>query len=132
MGLEPREKAYCLLSNRSQNKRLPKSYHLQSKQYQRILYHWKKVRTIFLNKNYHVFFSYRYLLFWSWERNVAGFEFYSSLAQKKEMTQTVFIPGSAQAVTGTQDGHIIVWDISLIMVISIGENKRNNFEFYLF
>ena len=55
---------------------------------------------------------------------MAGFEFYSSLAQKKEMTQTVFIPGSAQAVTGTQDGHIIVWDISLIMVISTIKEKK--------
>ena len=71
-------------------------------------------------------------MFWSWERNVAGFEFYSSLAQKKEMTQTVFIPGSAQAVTGTQDGHIIVWDISLIMVISTDKIKRNDNKFHLF
>lgn len=47
--------------------------------------------------------------------NVAGFEFYSPLTIKKIFTQTVFIPGTAQAVTGCTDGHIVVWDISLIM-----------------
>jgi hypothetical protein len=34
---------------------------------------------------------------------------------KRTFTQTVFIPNSSQAVTGTKDGIIIVWDISLIM-----------------
>lgn len=54
-------------------------------------------------------------MFWSWELNVVGFEFYSPLPIKKYFTQTVFIPGTAQAVTGCHDGHIVVWDISLIM-----------------
>lgn len=31
------------------------------------------------------------------------------------LTQTVFIPDNTQVVTGTTDGHIIVWDISLII-----------------
>lgn len=36
---------------------------------------------------------------------------------KKEihpLTQTLFIPNSNQAVTGTKDGHIVVWDMSMI------------------
>ena len=62
-----------------------------------------------------IFLIFRRLLFWSWELNVVGFEFYSPLPIKKYFTQTVFIPGTAQAVTGCHDGHIVVWDISLIM-----------------
>lgn len=34
---------------------------------------------------------------------------------KRIFTQTVFIPNSPQAVTGTKEGFIVVWDISLIM-----------------
>jgi hypothetical protein len=37
------------------------------------------------------------------------------MPSKKILTQTVFIPFTNQAVTGTKDGIIIVWDISLIM-----------------
>lgn len=33
----------------------------------------------------------------------------------KHFTQTVFIPKSTQAVSGTADGNLVVWDISLIM-----------------
>ena len=41
------------------------------------------------------------------------------------MTQTVFIPGTDQAVTGTTDGYIIVWDYSLIMEdYSVPEERR--------
>ncbi len=59
-----------------------------------------------------------------------GFEFYSpAFSHKKLFTQTVFIPNSTQAVTGTQDGFIVVWDISLIMVkflyIMIDINNKN-------
>ena len=36
-------------------------------------------------------------------------------SHNKEFTQTVFIPKSTQAVTGTMDGLLVVWDISLIM-----------------
>ena len=31
------------------------------------------------------------------------------------LPQTVFIPTSEQVVTGTDDGNIVVWDISLIV-----------------
>lgn len=45
-----------------------------------------------------------------------GLEYYSpNKTSKYEYTQTVFIPFTNQAVTGTNKGIIIVWDISLIM-----------------
>ena len=34
---------------------------------------------------------------------------------QKAFTQTVFIPETTQAVTGTNDGQLVVWDISLIL-----------------
>ena len=59
----------------------------------------------------------RRLLFWKWEEGEKGFEFYGpSYNHSRSFTQTAFIPGSKQAVTGTNDGYIVVWDISLIMV----------------
>lgn len=56
------------------------------------------------------------VVFWSWEATEKGFEFYMPKKNwPSPLTQTVFIPGGSQAVTGTVDGFIIVWDISLIM-----------------
>ena len=56
------------------------------------------------------------IIFWLWEDTERTFELYSpEIPSKKILTQTVFIPGSPQAVTGTKEGVIIVWDISLIM-----------------
>ena len=56
------------------------------------------------------------ILFWLWESSQRGFELYSpEIPAKKTLTQTVFIPNSPQAVSGTKEGLIIVWDISLIM-----------------
>lgn len=56
------------------------------------------------------------LVFWSWDPAVKGLEYYSpNRTTKYEYTQTVFIPFTNQAVTGTNRGIIIVWDISLIM-----------------
>lgn len=56
------------------------------------------------------------ILFWLWESSDRGFELYSpEIPSKKTLTQTVFIPGKPQAVSGTKEGVIIVWDISLIM-----------------
>ena len=44
---------------------------------------------------------------------------------KRAFTQTVFIPESSQAVTGTNDGHLVVWDISLILEdMTEPENRR--------
>lgn len=56
------------------------------------------------------------ILFWLWENNERSFELYSpEIPPKKTLTQTVFIPDKPQAVSGTKEGVIIVWDISLIM-----------------
>lgn len=59
------------------------------------------------------------IIFWSWEQKEKGFEYYCPSGFKKQKlknyTQTVYIPNSTQAVTGTDDGNIVVWDISLIM-----------------
>lgn len=56
------------------------------------------------------------ILFWLWENNERSFELYSpEIPPKKTLTQTVFIPNTPQAVSGTKEGVIIVWDISLIM-----------------
>lgn len=56
------------------------------------------------------------IIFWFWEDSERVFELYSpDIPGKKALTQTVFIPNSPQAVTGTKEGVIIVWDISLIM-----------------
>jgi len=56
------------------------------------------------------------VIFWSWNEESDMFDFYSPAFKKKygPFTQTVFIPNSTQAVTGTQEGDIVVWDISLI------------------
>ena len=65
--------------------------------------------------------------FWSWENREKGFEYYGPELKNSdvEFTQTVFIPGSTQTVTGTADGNIIVWDISLIMKdYSVPEERR--------
>jgi WD40 repeat protein/Ca2+-binding EF-hand superfamily protein len=59
------------------------------------------------------------IIFWQWDpKKRDGFEFYgpSYHDPKFDFTHTVFIPKpSTQAVTGTTDGQLVVWDISLIM-----------------
>ena len=56
------------------------------------------------------------IIFWLWEDTERTFELYSpDISPNKRLTQTVFIPNSPQAVTGTKEGVIMVWDISLIM-----------------
>lgn len=68
--------------------------------------------------------------FFSWEPNLKGFQCYKAEKNKqivkKKNTQTAFIPNSKQAVTGTEDGFIIVFDISLIMEdYSIADQRRS-------
>ncbi|EAS05799.2 WD-40 protein, putative (macronuclear) [Tetrahymena thermophila SB210] len=57
------------------------------------------------------------IVFWRREGEQKGFNYYSpgNIPSLKVLTQTVFIPDNTQVVTGTTDGHIIVWDISLII-----------------
>ena len=57
------------------------------------------------------------IVFWLWDNSERGsFELYApSVPPKRTLTQTVFIPGTPQAVSGTQEGLIIRGDISLIM-----------------
>lgn len=69
------------------------------------------------------------ILFLTWKPNVSKFEYYSPAIQKgdyngkgyqAQYTKTVFIPGSEVAVTGTDNGEILVFDRSLI-IEGIGE-----------
>lgn len=58
----------------------------------------------------------RAIFFWSWDQAVRGFEYYKqNFDTRKFLTQSTFIPDSTQVVSGTNDGYIVVWDISLIM-----------------
>jgi len=66
----------------------------------------------------------RRVFFWAWERTEkkTNFQFYSpALAAKdfkqkvSDFTQTIFLPESTQAATGTVDGDIVIWDLSLIV-----------------
>ncbi|CEG43686.1 flagellar associated protein [Plasmopara halstedii] len=56
------------------------------------------------------------VIFWSWATHTLLF-FSPSLAQKNfrqtigAFTQSLFIPDSAQALTGTEDGDLVLWDI---------------------
>lgn len=74
--------------------------------------------------------SGRRILFLSWKNDVSKFEYYSPSIQtgdysgkgsnNNKFTKTVFIPKSETAVTGTDNGEILVFDRSLI-IEGIGE-----------
>ena len=74
------------------------------------------------------------LFFLSWEADLDSFEYYcpqvlrDAFPSKEKadayLTQTVFIPGSTQAVTATDHGDILVWDISLIVDGIAQPNER--------
>ena len=51
---------------------------------------------------------------------MVGLEFYvpSPRTVPKRLTQTDFIPNGTLVVSGSQEGYLLVWDISLIMVLS--------------
>ena len=58
----------------------------------------------------------RRVLFWIWDLASKGFECYGpKITKKKEFTQTIFIPEGTQVVSGTKNGYIVVWDVSLIL-----------------
>ncbi|CAK0831172.1 unnamed protein product [Prorocentrum cordatum] len=63
----------------------------------------------------------RRVFFWSWDAGVP-FQFYSPALAPRDFkqrigdyTQTIFLPSSTQAATGTVDGDVVIWDLSLIV-----------------
>eukprot|EP00452_MALV-II_sp_L67-6_P000224 gene224-202_t len=65
----------------------------------------------------------RRVFFWAWDANEAQpFQFYSPALSARDFrqrvgnfTQTIFLPESTQAATGTADGDVVIWDLSLIV-----------------
>jgi len=63
----------------------------------------------------------RRLFFWTWDIG-QPFQFYSPALNSRDFkqrigdyTQTIFLPESTQAATGTVDGDVVIWDLSLIV-----------------
>jgi WD40 repeat protein len=79
------------------------------------------IRFNHLKKNEFATTGKKSVRFWNTNENGSSCSSYSPMHPSKEAnnhreyTQTVFIPKTTQAVTGTMDGHLVVWDISLIM-----------------
>lgn len=56
--------------------------------------------------------------FWSWSPSATRFQYYSpplrsrDFKQKKvaDFVSSVFVPGTTQALTATEDGDLLVWD----------------------
>ncbi|PHJ20964.1 wd g-beta repeat protein [Cystoisospora suis] len=64
----------------------------------------------------------RRVFFWFWERTSDYFHFYSPALQAKDFkqkigdfTRSIFLPNSTKAATGTVDGDVVLWDLSLIV-----------------
>lgn len=72
-------------------------------------------------------------MFHSWTTQSSKFETYSPSVEARDFptqdkfkipyTKTVYIPGGETAVTGTEDGDILVWDQS-VLVSGIGDNNQ--------
>eukprot|EP00931_Biecheleriopsis_adriatica_P087095 TRINITY_DN61614_c0_g1_i1.p1 TRINITY_DN61614_c0_g1~~TRINITY_DN61614_c0_g1_i1.p1 ORF type:complete len:974 (-),score=211.56 TRINITY_DN61614_c0_g1_i1:77-2998(-) len=63
----------------------------------------------------------RRVFFWTWDVE-QPFQFYSPALAPRDFkqrigdyTQTIFLPDSTQAATGTIDGDVVIWDLSLIV-----------------
>eukprot|EP00435_Cladocopium_sp_Y103_P035182 s1943_g9.t1 len=63
----------------------------------------------------------RRVFFWTWDVE-QPFQFYSPALTPRDFkqrigdyTQTIFLPDSTQAATGTIDGDVVIWDLSLIV-----------------
>lgn len=59
----------------------------------------------------------RRVYFWSWAPGQPRFQYYSPPLRSKDFkqsvgdfVQSVFVPGTTQALTGTSDGDLVVWD----------------------
>ncbi|KAL8269961.1 hypothetical protein Esti_006119 [Eimeria stiedai] len=64
----------------------------------------------------------RRVLFWYWRFEDVSFHFYSPALQPKlfkqkigDITTSAFLPRSTKAITGTTDGDIVIWNLSLIV-----------------
>jgi hypothetical protein len=64
-----------------------------------------------------------FVWFWQWDEQDQVLRYDDTRKEMKilkqngvrDFTQTVFIPRSTQAVSGTETGDIVVWDISFVM-----------------
>eukprot|EP00929_Paragymnodinium_shiwhaense_P051431 TRINITY_DN25883_c0_g1_i1.p1 TRINITY_DN25883_c0_g1~~TRINITY_DN25883_c0_g1_i1.p1 ORF type:complete len:959 (-),score=271.03 TRINITY_DN25883_c0_g1_i1:60-2936(-) len=63
----------------------------------------------------------RRVFFWTWDVG-QPFQFYSPALAPRDFkqrigdyTQTIFLPEATQAATGTVDGDVVIWDLSLIV-----------------
>ncbi|OMJ77112.1 hypothetical protein SteCoe_23386 [Stentor coeruleus] len=76
--------------------------------------------------------SSKAVLFWKWNEQERTLNYDDNEKELKSFlryaidafTQTVFIPGTTQAVTGTKKGQIIVWDMSFIMEADSSPEQR--------
>lgn len=76
--------------------------------------------------------SSKAVVFWKWDEHERSIfhdnnakDLKSSIKVPTDaFTQTVFIPGTTQAVTGTKKGQIIVWDMSYIMEADSNPEQR--------
>lgn len=72
------------------------------------------------------------VLFWQWNQDEQTFSYDDNDKEMRTFfrhsvepfTQTVFIPKSTQAVTGTKNGRIIVWDVSFVMDAESNPEQR--------
>jgi len=74
------------------------------------------------------------VLFFNWEDNLDKFSYYEPLILKNtfskgdrsdaHLTQSVFIPDSTGAVTGTEKGDVLVWNLSQIVDGVAQPNER--------
>jgi len=72
------------------------------------------------------------VLFMKWTTQSETFQYYgaavgkdNSASKDEAYTKTIFLPNTEKAVTGTQDGQILVWEVSKIKtgIGQIGEKK---------
>jgi len=72
------------------------------------------------------------VLFWQWDEDEQTLRYDDNEKEMKSffrqsieaLTQTVFIPNTTQAVTGTKSGQIVVWDMSFIMETDSNPEQR--------
>lgn len=97
---------------------------------------YKQICVKFNTQNVHQIVSNgkEHVVFFDWEDGVSDISYYMPQIQKSSFpvkenanahkTQSVFLPTSTQAVTGTTYGDILVWDMSLIVDGVAQPNER--------